>query len=270
MISIYNFESARAFILARFAEMPKRGHGQSLRLAQHLHVHTTLVSQILKGLKAFTLEQAVLSAEFLELTEDETDYFLLLVQLERAGNSKLQKALRRQLHQHKSMASELVNRLKSDHKLAEEERAVFYSDWVYSAVRQLTAIPGFDSTEKISAHVGLSRVRTKTVVDFLLKTGLCMEKSGKLAIGPQSTHLEANSPWVRVHHSNWRQKAVEKLQDAETSQLHYSCPMTISAKDALRIREMIAKFLESIDQVIEPSPSEELHCINVDWFKVCG
>lgn len=268
MISIYNFNDAKTFVSARFEVLPKRGRGQALKLSQHLGVHTTLVSQILKGLKTFTLEQASLTAEFLELTEAETDYFLLLVQLDRAGNESLRKNLKRQINELKKSAKELVNRLKSDTKLGEEDRGVFYSDWSYSATRQLTAIDGFNSEEEISKTLGLTRKRTKEVIDFLLRTGLCIEKNGKLAIGAKSTHLESSSPWVRVHHINWRQKAIEKINIHSESQLHYTAPMTLSAKDALQIREMIVKFLESVDKVIDPSPSEELHCLNMDWFKI--
>lgn len=268
MISIYNYNDVKSFILARFEALPKRGRGQALKLSYHLSVHTTLVSQILKGLKPLTLEQASLTAEFLELTEPETDYFLLLAQLDRAGNESLRKNLKRQLNALKAEAKELVNRLKSETKLAEVERGVFYSDWSYSAVRQLTAIVGLNDADKISEALGLSRKRTKEIIDFLLKTGLCVEENNKLKIGPKSTHLESSSPWVRVHHINWRQKAIEKMNISEESQLHYTAPMTLSAKDAIQLREMIVKFLEATDKVIEPSPSEELHCLNIDWFKI--
>lgn len=268
MISIYNFNDSKSFVLARFEAMPKRGRGQSLKLSEHLGVHTTLVSQILKGLKSFTQEQASLTAEFLDLTEQETDYFLLLVQLDRAGNESLRKNIKRQLNAMKSSAKELVNRLKAEVKLREEERGVFYSDWTYSAVRQLTAINGFNGVDEISSALGLTRKRTKEVIDFLLKTGLCVEDGGKLKVGPKSTHLESASPWVRVHHINWRQKAIEKINISEESQLHYTAPMTLSAKDALLLREMIVKFLESTDKLIDPSPSEQLHCLNIDWFKI--
>lgn len=268
MVSIYNFDDAKSFLMAHFQALPKRGRGQALRLAQHLRVHTTLVSQVLGGRKVFTLEQAADVAEFVGLTEPEGEFLLLLVQRERAGGAALREALGRQIRQRREAAKQLVARLKSDVKLKEEERAVFYSDWVFSAVRQLSAIPGFDSTEKIADYLGLSRARVKEVVDFLLATGLCVERSGRLAVGPQSTHLEASSPWVRVHHGNWRQKAMERVNDGKPSQLHYSAPMTLSARDAARLREMIVKFLESVDKLVEPSPSEELHCLNIDWFRV--
>lgn len=268
MISLYNYNGYRPYIIARFREMPKAGHGQSLKLAGHLAVHTTLVSQVLKGTKSFTLEQASLTAEFLGLTENETEYFLLLVQLDRAGNESLRKNLGRRLRQLRSDSENLDDRVTSDRKLSEELKAVYYSDWIYSAVRQLIAIKGFENTDAIASYLGFPAKRVKTVVEFLLKAGLCVEEKGKLKIGVKSTHLDQSSPWSRVHHVNWRQRAVETLHREEPSRLNYTCPMTLSAEDARKLREMILKFLEEVDKLIEPSVSEELHCLNIDWFKI--
>jgi len=268
MISVFEFSSYRTFIQKRFHEMPKKGYGQSHKLAQYIGVHTTLVSQVLKGLKPFTLEQASLICEFLGLSELETEFFLLLVQLDRAGNESLRKILKRQINEMKQKSAELSNRLQSQKKLSEEKRAVFYSDWTFSAVRQLTAIKGFHSLDAIADYLDLSKKQAKVIIDFLLSTGLCMEEKGKLLIGASSTHLEASSPWVRVHHANWRQQALSRMAQEEHAKLHYTAPLTISKQDALQIREMIVQFLEMVDKVIEPSPSEEVRCLNIDWFKI--
>ncbi|MGZ3724004.1 MAG: TIGR02147 family protein [Bdellovibrionales bacterium] len=268
MVSIFNFKDFRGFMRAQWKAMPKAGYGQSRKLAEHLGVHTTLVSQIMQGDKAFTPEQAASACEFFALNDLETDYFLLLVQLDRAGTPVLRRALTRQIETVQRQARELSNRLVAKGKLTEEHRAVFYSDWIYSAVRQLTAIDGFQSVDKIAAHLNFSKKRIKEAVEFLLSVGLCKEESGRLRIGPASTHVESSSAWVRLHHLNWRNKSIEALNQNGPAQLHYTAPMTLSRADAEQIREMIAKFLESVDRVIEPSPSESLHCLNIDWFEV--
>lgn len=67
---------------------------------------------------------------------------------------------------------------------------------------------------------------------------------------------------------NWREKSIEALNREGHAKLHYTAPMTLSKADAELVREMIVKLLESIDKVIEPSPSEELRCLNIDWFEV--
>ncbi len=248
--------------------MPKRGYGQSNKLAQFIGAHTTLVSQVMKGIKTFTFEQAALTADFLGLNDFESEFFLLLVQWDRAGNESLRKNLKRQIDQAKIKSAELEHRLKSDKKISEEQRAIFYSDWIYSAVRQLTAIDGFQNKDAIAVHFQISKKQTKEVIDFLLSTGLCIEIKGELRPGPSSTHLGASSPWVRIHHMNWRQKAMEQINKKDAVQLHYTAPLTVSKKHALKIREMIISFLAEVDTVIEPSPSEELLCMNIDWFKV--
>ncbi len=268
MISLFNYSDFRKFIKDRFSEMPKKGYGQAHKLAQFLEVHTTLISQVLSGLKTFTLEQASLACEYMGLTELESEYFVLLVQLDRAGNEALRTILRRQIDGLKKKSSELIHRLQAEKKISEEKRAIFYSDWSYSAVRQLSAINGFQDLDSIAEYFDLPKKYTRSIVDFLLNTGMCKEEKGKIRIGPSSTHLESSSPWVRVHHTNWRQQAIQHMNLDEVAKLHYTAPLTISKKDATRIREMIVKFLEEVDQVIDPSPSEELRCLNIDWFRV--
>lgn len=207
MIAIFEFKDYRTFIHARFKEMPKRGHGQAFKLSQFLGVHSTLISQVLKGTKTFTLEQASQMTDFLGLNELETDYFLLLVQLDRAGNESLRNNLRRQLKAVSERAEKLTNRLKSQKQVSEEMRSTFYSDWTYSAVRLLTDVDNCQSIEGLSQRLGISTKTTRKIVAFLLQNGLCKEEKGEIKVGPSSTHLESTSPWVRLHHYNWRQKA---------------------------------------------------------------
>jgi uncharacterized protein (TIGR02147 family) len=268
MVSVFNFKDYRAFMRAQFASMPKGGYGQARRLARALDVHTTLVSQVMQGLRPFTPEQASQACEFFALNEMETDFFLLLVQLDRAGSPSLRRNLTRQIESLQAKSKELANRLIAKGKLSEESRAIFYSSWAYSAVRQMTAISGYQSIDAIADYFGLPRTRVRDLVDFLLSVNLCKEEKGQLRIGPTSTHLESKSPWARVYHLNWRQKAVESLDAESPSKLNYTAPMTLSRRDAEQIRELISKFLETVDQVVEPSPSEELHCLNIDWFPV--
>lgn len=268
MISVFNYSDYRKFLGDYFSSMPKAGYGQSRRLAEALNVHTTLVSHVMKGKKAFSLEQAIGTCEFMALSEAETEFFLLLVQAERAGTPALKKHLARQMEKLRAHSKELVNRLSSKRRLTEEDRAIFYSDWAYSAIRQLIAIKGYQRIEEIAEYFRLPRRRTKEIIDFLLRVQLCAEDKVGLKVGPATTHLESSSPWVRSHHVNWRQKSVESLNREDASKLHYTAPMTLSRTDAELIREMIVKFLESIDQVVEPSVSEGLYCLNIDWFEI--
>jgi uncharacterized protein (TIGR02147 family) len=238
------------------------------QLARFLGVHTTLISQVIKELKSLTTDQAAKSAEFLGLNELETEYFVLLVQLDRAGNSAAKDLFKKQIKRVKDQSQNISKRIKSEKKLTDEQRAVFYSDWAYSAIRQAVVLPGISDLNSISAFLGLPRKRVQKILDFLLQTGLCKTSGGKLNVGPSSTHVEAGSPWVRVHHMNWRQKAIQSLDKENPEHLHYTSPLTIAAKDADLVRERIIQLIEQINTIVDPSPSEELFCLNLDWFKL--
>jgi len=268
MVSVFDFENYRAFLKQRIREMPKRGYGQFRKLSNYIGVHSTLISQIFHGTKTLSPEQAAGTCEFLGLTDLEAEYFLLLVQWDRAGNLSLKKILRKQLDALKKRALELVYRVQVKQILTEEQKAVFYSDWIYSAIWQMTAISSYGGIDLIAQALDLPKKKVKEAVDFLLSMGMCKTVKGKLKNGPTSVHLESFSPWIRSHHMNWRQKAMEGLHEEEAAKLHYTCPLTLSKSDALKLRDLIVKFIEQVNKVVDPSPSEELHCLNIDWFKI--
>src|SRR5689334_17794455 len=71
--------------------------GQRLKLAQHLKVNPSYVSQVLNGHQDFTPEQAMATSRFLSHTEAEAKYFLNLVLFARAGTDELRKYYRQEL-----------------------------------------------------------------------------------------------------------------------------------------------------------------------------
>lgn len=48
----------------------------------------------------------------------------------------------------------------------------------------------------------------------------------------------------------------------------YTAPITLSKKDAAEMRERVLKFISETLQLVKDSPSEELFCLCVDWFRV--
>ena len=44
--------------------------------------------------------------------------------------------------------------------------------------------------------------------------------------------------------------------------------MTLSRKDIPKVRELLLDAIEKIATRVQASPSEELMCLNLDWFTV--
>jgi uncharacterized protein (TIGR02147 family) len=268
MNSIFETDNYRSYIKRKIVEMPKGGYGQFRKLADFLGVHTTLVSQIFSGAKNLMPDQAVLIAEFFGFTEVETEYFVTLVEFARASTDSLRRLLIRRLEEIKARAFENQSSRGNDYCLTEEAKAIFYSDWTYVAIWQLSAIPGHRSADKIAEYLGLPIKKINSVIEFLVLHRLCTEKDGQITVGTVSPLADHKSPWIRIHHANWREKAIGQLVADDANKVHFTSPMTLSKRDVQKIRELIIMFIEDANSVVAPSASEELYCLNIDWFKV--
>jgi uncharacterized protein (TIGR02147 family) len=269
-INILDYLDYKLFVNDYLRSLPKRGRGQYARFAEVAQTHKVTISQIFRGEKHLGPEQALRVAQFLGLRPAQIRYFVLLVNYARAGSADLQKLYLEQIEAERERNRELSARLSKSRKLSDEERAVFYSTWINSAVRVLSSIPAFNTLDSIARRLNLPRDVVERTIDFLLKSGLCVENGpGFIAPGPQSTYLESKSPLVARHHGNWRVKAMERhptLNAAE--ELSYTAPVSLSSSDVKKIREILAQSIERADEIIGPSDCERIFCLNVDWFEV--
>jgi uncharacterized protein (TIGR02147 family) len=270
-LTVFEFEDYKKFVLKRLEAMPKKGRGEMLRIAESLRMHSTRVSHIFKGKMNLTLEQACGLAKHLGLSALESEYFLLLVNLERAGSEDLKQMLRLQGQKIRAQAKDLVNRVPREKILTEEQKAVFYSSWFYSGIRLATSIPRYDNVDALADRFQMPREKVRAVVDFLLATGLCAESDGHLQMGSKTTHLEHSSPLVLRHHANWRLKALARHESLGDKELAYTCPVSVTLEDQIKIREMLAEFIEKfLKRVVASDPAEQLACLNIDWFGIKG
>jgi len=265
-MNIYEFTDYKGYVRAWIAELPKAGRGELRRIADRLGVSTTMVSQVFNGEKHLSLELACELADYLGLNDLETEYFFLLINCGRAGSYRLQQQFKRRIEVRRQDASRLASRLSKDVDLSEGTKAVFYSSWLFSGVRNLAALEGSD-VDSIASHLKLTRSQVQKVLDFLVREGLVTQKAGKLNVGARRTHLPADSPLVTKHHQNWRLQGFQKMVFSDSKNLFYTGPMTLSRDVAAKVREELTSLIEKINKWVIPSSSEVAHCLNIDWFE---
>lgn len=268
-MQVFEFTDYRAFIKAKIKAMPRGGHGQRARMAAAMQMHTTSVSQMFRGTKDLSLEQAARLSIHFGLSELESDYFLNLVELERAAGPELREVLKKRLAKIKKQALNLSNLVPKDRVLSETERSVFYSNWFYSAIRLTCSLPGCRSVEQIAERLGLSRTIVNEALEFLLSSGLVIKKDDGFHLGPKRTYIDTSSTLVFRHHSNWRLKAIECFEKMDNNRdLALTAPMTLSPTDVPRIRQILTEAIEKIMKINTESESKELHFLNIDWLKL--
>lgn len=267
-MKIFEFTDYKKFVLKRIQSMPGKGRGELTRIAEHLDIHTTMVTHIFKGSSHPSLEQTLKLAAYFVMNELETDYLVALVQWERAGDKRTKDYCYEKVNQLRTRALNLKERLATQNTLSEEDRALYYSSWQNSYVRLLTAIDRYQTFDSLVEELKLPPKKLRRVLDFLIGRGLCREEKNKIIYGSVPTYIDANSPLVARHHLNWRQKTQEKFDELRNEDLVFTFPTVNSEDDFQKVREKLVQLIEEIKKVTEPSSSDNLYCLNIDWLKL--
>lgn len=271
MVSIYTFDDSLVFLRSYVDSLPKgQKRGEYNRMAQAAGVFPSYLSQIFKGDRALNSDQALGIAEHLQLNSQETRYFLRLCDLSRAQTAKLKARITEELNELKSLHYQISNQVSYDNvSLSEEDRQKFFSSWIYSAVKLLLAIPECRTVSQISERLRQPQDRIKNILNFLVKTGLAKQDGDLFIGGPTHIHLDNNSPLIANHHSNWRKRAMDKHPFLSTShELAYSGCFALSKSDVIQIRTMLIEQIKELRKVSDPSPSQVLYALNMDWIEV--
>jgi uncharacterized protein (TIGR02147 family) len=265
METLFQFEDYKEYLRE---EIKRRSQGQKgllKKIAAHLKVHSSLLSQILRGPKHLTYEQAYLVTEFFGIEGLAAKYFINLVQKERAGSAKLRNFIEAELATIKS-EYRLREGSAKDHPLDLRGQTQFYSQWYYAAVHLLTTIDQYADLETIASKTGLPLDQVREVVDFLFAIDYCRREKGKIRANHVRTHL-VNPVLLNRHHTNWRLKAMEKMAEPTSpNRYFYTIPMSLEEKDSPRIKELLMKLVKEVDKIVDTQNPDKVACLNIDWF----
>jgi uncharacterized protein (TIGR02147 family) len=258
----------RKIIEGLFRSQSNRGHGQTSKLARHLGVNTTLVSQVMNRKRHFTEEQAVEVAVFLNLNQKESYYFLLLVQHARAGTPALRSTFAHQIEKTQREAKQVKGRVSPKKDLSFDEQAIYYSNWLYAAIHTLVSIPGFDQPNAIARKFHIDEGFARTLIEKLVEFNLVREESGKLRTGAASTYINPESPLIARHHQAWRQVSAQKMAMSSSKDFFFTAPFSIAAEDFDEFRKELVELIGRLYKRVEKTRPRELAALNIDLFKL--
>ncbi|WP_413576129.1 TIGR02147 family protein [Bdellovibrio sp. HCB290] len=269
-MNIFEFTDYREYLERFVKSQPKGGHGYKLKIAEALGVHPTLVTQVLKGQKSFTQEQAFALAQFIRLNDLEKDFLLTMLEWDKAGTIALKNFVESKLLKLRQESEKIKNRVPVYTAMTEADQALFYSQWYYSALRLSSGLGKKKVTAAtLSKDLDLPGELVEKVLEFLISRQLVIEKEdGSLDRGPQNTFLPADSPMISRHHMNWRMKAMERHPRITKDEMAFSAPLTLAESDIPEVRKMCLELIQKVSKKVAESPSDRLACINIDWFLV--
>jgi uncharacterized protein (TIGR02147 family) len=266
MPSVYSFRDYREYIQAQIAASGSEW-GLISRMAAAAHCQRSQLSRVLSGHLHLTPDQAFGLSEFWKLDEPAHTYFLKLVEFARASQKRYRDRLSSELDRLRKNQENIAERLRQPPVEVSEVEAFYYSAWHWTALHILVSVPEYHTPRQISERLGLPLRTVESCLERLKKFGLVKLTGGRWSFNSQTTHLPKSSPFISVHHSNWRQRAVTDSQSDASDGLHYTMVQSISEKDYSAIKQMILSMIEEYNRTAGPSKEEELVCFTCDFFR---
>lgn len=263
---LFSFHDYREYLKAWLEQAREKKSSNLTRLAEALGVHTSFLAHVLAGNKNLSFEQATELSDYLGHTHLEREYFFAILQIERAGSSKLKKYWSEKRQSIIEDRQKLGSRVGVHHELSAEDRAIFYSSWLYVAIFVSTAIEDKQTLDQIAERFHLTREKTQNILTFLVQAGICEFVKDSYRMGKSVVYLTNDSPLVVKHHTNWRMRAIQKMDTREDEEIFFTSPMSMSRQDFSRVREIFSKAIQEAHAICKDSKAEEVVCLNIDLF----
>lgn len=267
-LSVYDFKSYKKYIKAWIHALPAHGHGERKRIGAKVGCNSAYVSHVLERDGHFSMEQAALLCQHMNLNELETRFLLLLVQYERAGHPLWRNQIKSQMDE--ILESRLTRQHQLEHRegLSIEDQATYYSTWHYSAVHVLLLLPDCRTRDAVSKRLRIPPRKAAEILEFLARSGLAQHENGEYRYGPVQVFVPETSPLSSKGHINWRLKAMASLDQILPEDLHLTTVATLNGKDVPAVREVLMKAAEEIHAIIRNSGNEDtLICLDLDLFR---
>jgi len=266
-VSVFEFIDYKKFIQVQI-KSNATSRGYQSELATVARCQKSFFSQMLRSELHLTRDHAAELCRFWSCDDQETEYFLTLVDQARAGSPALHKFLSKKLKSLKEANSKLSRSMTEKQFTDTEVQSTYYSSWYWCAIHIALMIPAFQTPSALAERLSLPTDLVRNSLVRLEKMGLVTQAHGKWSIKRADLHLQEDSPMTELNHTHWRNRAILDVQKKNQDSLHYSSVFSVSKKDAEKIRALLMDAILEGRKKILDSADEELFCLNADFFVV--
>lgn len=278
MESIFQYTDYRIYINAYLGTLRP---GSKKSVSEAMRISPSLFSQILKGDRDLSADQAFRFATLLQFNSFEKTYWLTLVEANRASSPELRQFLNERLESMRLDSNvSLRKRLGLERtSWSQEFVAVFYSSWHFPVVYCLLAVAGSWTVKSVSERLLIREERILQIMEFFEKNGVIerteaegyrLKKTDYVFIDgrDQDTHRAA----VVHNQKNFRELAIMAIEDEQFREQKQGKFMShialLAEQDYQEICAEIQGLIESFNAKVAAARFEKIVCLNIDCFKV--
>lgn len=267
-VSIFDFDSYRDFLVK--AGMPDGLYSHTANnlktWAKRLgYKSPSSLTMVMKGQRQPSLEMINALSEDLKMNMKEKQYFMLLVQLEKAKSKNKD-------------TKEILEKISS---LNPKETAISLSlkefnaisDWYFLAIKQLISMPSFVEDEewihqKLRKKVPI--IQIKSALETMLDTKtIGRNENGRLVVLKEGliTTNDVPSSAIKRHHFGMINRALESIEEQDVNERQItSVTMKVKEEDIIKAKKYIFEFIKEFNERFSTSEADNLYQLNTQFF----
>lgn len=275
MSSISEYKDSSLFLYSDYKQIldlylrQRHSRGALSRAAEALNCQRSYLSRIMNGNLHLTPDQAYMLAQFWKLKPLEQDYFLCLVDYDRAASRSYRDHIKHKINELKKRNDSLSERMQRPQPpVITSQEAIYFSTWQWSAIHFVASIPQYQTIASLSEKLAIPKESLKIFLERLKEIGLVQNQGSRWEFAKGEFHISKDSPFVIQHHQNWRSKAVMDAQVYQRNNIHYTNIQTASRKDIAALKTMMLEFISESKNLLDPSPPEDCVVFLCDIFEI--
>ena len=267
-MEVFGFSNYRDYLSFRI-ESDEEGRGYQKKLATAAGCQSSYLSQVLSTQANLTLEQAIGLSGFWNFDEDETEFFMKLVQYDRAGTPRLREHVLTKMEELRAKHRTLSNRFQDVTSITDGIELEYYSTWYLPVIHTMVAVPEFRHAKAIARQLNLDVAVIENALETLARADLVEKMDYGWTNTARSIHLKSESPLNYTYHKNIREIAGRTMQQGNPGEnIHYSAIYSLSKSDFDRIKQQLVAMLDESRSVIIKSKEETAAIFALDFFQV--
>lgn len=266
MESIFELEDYRQLLIE---DVRDRGHGGKIQLAEAIRVQSSFLSRVLARQAHLSAEQGLAFCHVRQMDAASTEHFIIKLQWARAKTPELKKFYQSQIKLQAKQSTNIQKRIGKVQSISREDQRTYYSHWIYSAIHALVSLPGLNSAQAISRHLGVDHAQASEWLEALAQMGILIKDGRQYITAKARLHLGTESAMLSSFHRNWRLRTCREFDRTQKTQsLHYSSATTLSHEDAAKIHQTLLDTISQIKARIKESPEETGRALTLDFFEI--
>lgn len=268
MRNLFDYKNYRPY-LADLCSSNNVKRGFQSGLARAAGCQAAYFSQVLRQKVHLTEDQLFSLSEYLQMSSAEINFLTLLLRYEKAGTEKLRKHLESEISKAKAEQNKISSRIPADHIIySEEDLGHYFSTWIISAIHVLTSSKYFQSVDKISNRLHLSKEKVKITLEFLVKLGWIKQENQQYCYSSGNLHIPKDSPIQSSMQATRRHLAMNSIALNSTDSLHYSSIYTLDSESYNELQTVTTSFIQKSAKIVNDGGTDDLYALCVDLFRV--